>query len=397
MNELLPDVIVALNPIGDFFSPVLDLLQGVLAWLESWTNNWGIAIILLTIIVRILIFPLTWKQFRSAQNMQALQPKIKELQRKYKGDKQRLQQETMKLYQEHRVNPFASCLPLLLQLPIFISLYYAIRGEEALQGATFLWFTLGSPDPYYILLIVYVASQLVSTELMLTPESPAQQKWMMRAMPLIFVFVLRSFPSGLFVYWITTNLWSIGQQATIKYLVKKHPPKPVDPSTRKESRFMQAMNRAQEQAEVRRGGAPAGTAPRRSASGAQRAAGKRDPQQRAAGKGGARPSGERPAKKQGSRAADEGVGRPRSADSSGKPAAGRRQAGGAASTQAGGRSQQAGSGQGRGKKRARPADERTGKPVAKRPASAKRPAKPKQGKAQAPKSRADGPLLGDGA
>ena len=132
----------------------------------NWT--WGLAIIGLTIIVRLILFPLTWKQFASAQAMQAIQPKIKELQKKYKSDRGKLQQETMKLYQEHRVNPFASCLPLVLQLPVFISLYAAIKGlgplsahiytpsVDALNHASFLWIPhLGNPDPYYILLILY--------------------------------------------------------------------------------------------------------------------------------------------------------------------------------------------------------------------------------------------------
>ncbi len=253
MNDILtPDLLLALNPISDFFSPLIDLLRGFLRILDDWTGSWGIAIILLTICVRIVIFPLTWKQIKSQRAMQALQPKIKELQRKHKGDKKKLQQETMRLYQEYRVNPFASCLPLLLQLPIFICLYYAIRGTPELQNATFLWFTLGEPDPYYILLVVYVASQLASTELMLTPETQSQQKWIMRAMPFMFVIFLRNFPAGLFLYWITTNMWTVGQQLVIKYLAKKHPVQleKVDPSKRKKSRFMEAMSAAQEQRET---------------------------------------------------------------------------------------------------------------------------------------------------
>jgi len=253
VNDILtPDLLLALNPISDFFGPLIDLLRGFLRILDDWTGSWGIAIILLTICVRIVIFPLTWKQIKSQRAMQALQPKIKELQRKHKGDKKKLQQETMRLYQEYRVNPFASCLPLLLQLPIFICLYYAIRGTPELQNATFLWFTLGEPDPYYILLVVYVASQLASTELMLTPETQSQQKWIMRAMPFMFVIFLRNFPSGLFLYWITTNMWTVGQQLVIKYLAKKRPVQleKVDPSKQKRSRFMEAMSAAQEQRET---------------------------------------------------------------------------------------------------------------------------------------------------
>jgi YidC/Oxa1 family membrane protein insertase len=235
------------------FHYVIDFLRGILRTFDGFAGSWGIAIILLTVCVRIVLFPLTWKQFRSAQHMQMLQPKIKELQAKFKGDKQRLQQETMKLYQEHRVNPFASCMPLLLQLPIFFCLYYAIRGTPELREAHFLWLTLGARDPYFILLVFYVVSQLVSTELSLTYTSDNRQKWMMRAMPLFFVVVLINFPSGLFVYWVTTNLWTIGQQLIIRKTMKTLPA--AQPAKeRKQSRFLQAMTAAQEQRAGQTGG-----------------------------------------------------------------------------------------------------------------------------------------------
>jgi YidC/Oxa1 family membrane protein insertase len=253
------DPLVAVsNPIKSVLSPLIDLLQWLLEWFWTWTGSWGLAIILLTICVRIVIFPLTWKQIRSQLAMASLQPKIKELQRKYKGDKAKLQQETMKLYQEYRVNPFASCFPLVLQIPIFISLYYAIQGEPRLQTARFLWFELGQPDPWgfslgplyiSVLMVIYIASQLVSTELMMTPETPSQQKWLMRGMPFAFAFFLAHFPAGLFLYWITTNLWTIGQTMIVRYMRAKHPVElsPEKVSKRRESRFMQAMHAAQQQ------------------------------------------------------------------------------------------------------------------------------------------------------
>ncbi len=247
------------------FKQLVELLQWILISLhdflsslglsEHWT--WGLAIIGLTIIVRLALFPLTWKQFSSAQAMQAIQPKVKELQKKHKGDRATLQAETMKLYQEHRVNPFASCLPLLLQLPVFIGLFVLIDGRadylnqvamDQLSNASFLWIPmLGEPDPYYILLVLYVASQLVSTELMLTAHSDKTQKMIMRMMPIIFVFFLYSFPAGLFVYWVTTNLWTIGQQLIIRKVMKPRllAEGPAKPARR--SRFMEAMSKAQEQ------------------------------------------------------------------------------------------------------------------------------------------------------
>jgi len=216
--------------------------------------SWGLAIILLTILVRLVLFPLTWKQFSSSRAMQSLQPKIKELQKKYKDDRAKLQQETMRLYQEYHVNPFASCLPLLLQLPVFISLYYSIRGTDyldqsvtdAINNASFLWIDkLGEPNLF--LLVIYVITQLISTELTLSTMSDPRQKWMMRAMPFIFVVILINFPAGLFIYWITTNLWTIGQQLLIR---KLSPPltAPVAGKPRKRSRFMESMMAAQDQA-----------------------------------------------------------------------------------------------------------------------------------------------------
>ncbi|HZL65336.1 MAG TPA: YidC/Oxa1 family membrane protein insertase [Thermoleophilia bacterium] len=245
------------------FKQLIELLNFVLVHIEhflaslglgpNWT--WGLAIIGLTIIVRLILFPLTWKQFSSAQAMQAVQPKLKELQKKYKGDRAKLQAETMKLYQEHRVNPFASCLPIILQLPVFISLYYAIKGTsyldpantKALAEASFLWIPhLGLPDPTYIMLILYVATQLISTELMLTQQTDKSQKMIMRAMPIFFVFILYRFPAGLFVYWVTTNIWTIGQQLIIKKVMKPKVLEPVPVGEQKRSRFMEAVSKAQD-------------------------------------------------------------------------------------------------------------------------------------------------------
>lgn len=222
---------------------------------DNWT--WGLAIIALTIIVRLVLFPITWRQYRQSLAMQTLQPKIKELQRKYKDNREKLQAETMKVYQEHRVNPFTSCLPLLLQLPIFISLYAAIKGlgpllptnetVMALNNASFLWIPkLGEPDPKYILLVVYVISQMISTELMLATQSDKMQKMLMRAMPIFFVIFLWKFPAGLFVYWVTSNIWTIGQQLLIKKAMKPVELVPGD-ATRKRSRILDALVAAQNQ------------------------------------------------------------------------------------------------------------------------------------------------------
>jgi YidC/Oxa1 family membrane protein insertase len=228
--------------------PLIDLLTWILDWLYGIGLTWGQSIIGLTIIVRLILFPLTWKQYKSAQEMQAIQPQIKELQQKYKKDRGKLQEETMKLYQEHHVNPFASCLPLVLQLPIFISLYYAIKDEPAIADSTFLSIPLGEPS--IILLVLYVITQIISTELMLVTQTDKMQKMIMRAMPIMFVIFLWNFPAGLFVYWITTNLWTIGQQL----IIRRTMPKPEVMAARskakpkKRSRFMEMMMASQGEA-----------------------------------------------------------------------------------------------------------------------------------------------------
>jgi YidC/Oxa1 family membrane protein insertase len=228
--------------------PLIDLLTWILDWLYSIGLTWGQSIIGLTIIVRLILFPLTWKQYKSAGEMQAIQPQIKALQQKYKNDRGKLQEETMKLYQEHHVNPFASCLPLILQLPIFISLYYAIKDEPAIADSTFLGIPLGEPS--IILLVIYVLTQVISTELMLVTQTDKMQKMIMRSMPIIFVVFLWSFPAGLFVYWITTNLWTIGQQL----IIRRTMPKPEEMAARakakpkKRSRFMEMMMTSQSEA-----------------------------------------------------------------------------------------------------------------------------------------------------
>jgi YidC/Oxa1 family membrane protein insertase len=229
--------------------PLIDLLTWVLDWLYSIGLTWGQAIIGLTIIVRLILFPLTWKQYKSAQEMQAIQPQIKELQKKYKSDRGKLQQETMKLYQEHHVNPFASCLPLVLQLPVFLALYYTIQNEEAIKSATFLGIPLGEPS--IVLMVIYVVTQIISTELMLVTQTDKTQKMIMRAMPIIFVIFLWNFPAGLFIYWITTNVWTIGQQL----IIRRTMPKPEVMAARakarppkKRSRFMEAIMASQGEA-----------------------------------------------------------------------------------------------------------------------------------------------------
>jgi YidC/Oxa1 family membrane protein insertase len=312
--------------------PLIDLLTWILDWLYGIGLTWGQAIIGLTIIVRLILFPLTWKQYKSAGEMQAIQPQIKELQKKYKNDRGKLQQETMKLYQEHRVNPFASCLPLILQLPVFLSLYYTIKDEPAIADSTFLGIPLGEPS--IVLLVIYVVTQIISTELMLITQTDKTQKMIMRAMPIIFVVFLWNFPAGLFLYWITTNLWTIGQQL----IIRRTMPKPEVIAARakarpakKRSRFMEAIMSSQGEAMKQReakmakkGGSGAGAAAAKQgagAAGAKKAApgGARKPPPGKGKRKPGQPQGGKPAQATGAKPKT-GSGQPPKAKPGGKPA-----------------------------------------------------------------------------
>jgi YidC/Oxa1 family membrane protein insertase len=304
--HILDHVLLAANPLSQLFGPFVDFLKGVLHAIYNVVGNWGLAIILLTVIVRLFMMPLTFKQFRSAQAMQQLQPKIKELQRKYKGDKRKLQEETMKLYQEYRVNPFASCLPLLIQLPVFICLYYAIRGTPEIRTASFLFIpSLG--QPWLPLFVVYILTQMVSTELMMQPETDKQQKYLMRLMPLFFIFILYRFPAGLMLYWVTTNLWTIGQQLIIRRTTPKRELQPV--GAKPQGRFMRALLQAQDVQKPRTDGAErssAGSGSSGKASGGSGRTGGGKPGQK-------RPGGTRPASrggKSGTQRSGKGTSRP---------------------------------------------------------------------------------------
>jgi YidC/Oxa1 family membrane protein insertase len=193
---------------------------------------WAWSIVALTVIVRMMLVPLTVKQIHSMQNLQRYAPQMKEIQKKYKNDRQKQNEELMKFYRENNINPAASCLPMLVQLPVFIALYYSLR-EFARNppggNLSFLHFIPSIADKTtahwggYILLIVYVASQMAST-LFMSATADKMQRTLFMAMPLIFVFVIAHFPAGLVLYWVTTNLWTVGQGLITRRLVPKTPP-----------------------------------------------------------------------------------------------------------------------------------------------------------------------------
>jgi YidC/Oxa1 family membrane protein insertase len=227
-------------------SPIEDLLRHVLFWLHGSIGlPWAWAIVALTVMVRLLLVPLTVRQIHSMQNLQRHAPQMKEIQKKYKADKKRQQEELMKFYRENSINPAASCLPLLAQFPVFIALYFVLRhfskhppgGQLAVAHGDFSWLghhfipniTAHASAHWsgYLLLAIYVVSQLVSTLLMSTTMERSQ-RIMMMVLPLAFVTFLVNFPVGLVIYWVTTNLWTVGQGLITRRLM----PRPQPPERR---------------------------------------------------------------------------------------------------------------------------------------------------------------------
>ena len=262
---------------ANIFQPLIDVFEAVLKFFHDNVGlTWGMSIIAMTVVVRAAILPLTLRQMKSMRRMQELSPKIKELQAKYKGDKQRQNEEMMKFYRENQVNPLGSCLPLLLQLPVFISLFYMLREDlkkdicppitqyvanlkpsgglgavsctnglngqgppKGTEGVTFNdWLHLPAqahvpknfdtgflfiPDltakatgaVLITLIVLYVGTQLASS-LLMSVTADRTQRLIFMALPFFFVIFIINFPAGLLVYWITTNLWTIVQQAIIR-------------------------------------------------------------------------------------------------------------------------------------------------------------------------------------
>jgi len=264
------------NVIEDAFSPLISVFEEIMVFIHNDVvgGSWGLAIVGLTVLIRAILVPLTYRQLKSMQELQRHAPELSAIKERYKEDKQRQQQEMMKYYQEHKINPLASCLPLLLQFPVFISLFYMLRtdlkkhicGTQLVQyfnahphlavqykasagvaavsklpskfienttcntvaahSAKFLFL----PDitakatglALVVLIVLYVGSQLAST-MIATATADPMQKRMMLVLPIVFVVILYRYPAGLLVYWITTNLWTIAQQ----YLIKKRLPPPA--------------------------------------------------------------------------------------------------------------------------------------------------------------------------
>jgi YidC/Oxa1 family membrane protein insertase len=213
-------------PLASILQPLEDAAEWILLRCHDAGLGWGMSIVAMTILVRIAILPLTIKGIKSMNALRALQPQMKEIQEKYKDDKQRQQQEMMKFYRENKINPLGSCLPLLLQIPVFLALFRLLRSDEfastvaASPPVGWLWIddlTEPATGPELVILIVlYVGSQLGASMVTMATVTDKTQQRIFMLLPIFFVPIIINFPAGLVVYWITTNFWTLGQQIVVR-------------------------------------------------------------------------------------------------------------------------------------------------------------------------------------
>jgi YidC/Oxa1 family membrane protein insertase len=254
--------------LANIFQPLVDVFGPVLVFFHSLIGgSWGWSIIALTVVVRALLLPLAFRQMHSMQKLQQVAPEMKAIQAKYKDDKQRQQQEILKFYKENEINPFASLLPLVVQIPVFVGLYYTLRttlredicpGLQAafrhayaahhniplheaagqtvachgLNGSSWLFIhdltNTATGVTLVVLVVLYVGTQLASSLMMQAPTMDRTQRRLLLLLPLFFVIFIINFPAGLVLYWITTNTWTIGQQWVIRRRIG--PVAPVAPA-----------------------------------------------------------------------------------------------------------------------------------------------------------------------
>ncbi|NOQ42518.1 MAG: membrane protein insertase YidC [Desulfuromusa sp.] len=203
-----------------FFHPLSKPLMVVLKFFYGYIGNFGFSIILLTICIKMIFWPLTQKSYKSMKGMQKLQPEMKKMREKHGKDKQKLNQEMMSFYKENKVNPLGGCLPMLIQIPVFFALYRVLLGSIELRHAPFmLWITdLSAKDPYYVTPLIMGVTMFLQQKMTPTNMDPTQEKIMLM-MPVVFTFMFLNFPSGLVLYWLTNNLLTILQQ----YLIRRQP------------------------------------------------------------------------------------------------------------------------------------------------------------------------------
>ena len=219
-----------------FFGGIAKVLLATMALINSIVHNWGLSIIILSVLLNVILFPLTVKSFKSMQKMHELHPHMEKLKAQYKDNPQKLNKEVMELYKQYKINPFSGCLPLLLQMPIFIALYQALTKSIDLRSAGFLWIKdLSMPDAVAIpftlpifgssinilplaMVVLMVFQQKVSTKVMggaVTEEQKQQQKMMLVMMPIMFGFIFYNMPSGMVLYWVVNTILTIVEQSVI--------------------------------------------------------------------------------------------------------------------------------------------------------------------------------------
>ena len=218
--------------VGGLLSPIEDPLTWLLEWFHSSVGlTWGWSIVALVVLVRLVLVPVTVRQIHSMQNLQAHAPEMKEIQQKYKHDRQKQNEELMKFYRENKINPASSCLPIVLQIPIFIALFFVLRDFEKeifpeYPDSSLEWLGLVNITEDVItgwgpvLLVVYVVSQLTSSYYMSASMQKAQ-RILLLVLPIVFIPFILNFPSGLMIYWMTTNLWTTGQGFITRRLMPK--------------------------------------------------------------------------------------------------------------------------------------------------------------------------------
>jgi YidC/Oxa1 family membrane protein insertase len=211
------DLVVDYGWLHIIAAPIFWLLQVI----YDVVGNWGWAIVFLTVLIKLVFFPLSAASYKSMAKMKTVTPRLMELKEKFGDDRQRLNQEMMELYKREKINPLGGCLPILVQIPVFIALYWVLLGGVEMRGAPWLgWITdLSAQDPYYILPVIMVVSMIIQTKLNPTPPDPIQAKVMM-AMPFIFGVMFFWFPAGLVLYWVVNNILSIAQQWQITRMIE---------------------------------------------------------------------------------------------------------------------------------------------------------------------------------
>ena len=220
--------------LANVLQPLIDVEEWVLEALHSIGLGWGLAIVGLTVLVRLSTVPLVVRQFRAQRELREHLPELKRLQQRHKQDRERLQRELQAYYREHGINPLNAFAPVLVQIPVFISLYYLMRQDVrsgVFDDAGFLLIPHLTERPHGAVLVTLVLAYLgsqVATSLIATRTMQGGQRGLMLALPLLFVGVVARFPAGLAVYWITTSLWSLGQQVTLWRLAPAPTPQGAD-------------------------------------------------------------------------------------------------------------------------------------------------------------------------